>query len=184
MYYTHGLFLTCTQKSHLTCILVFTQCTSNFPLKSPCLNKESSLYILGGPASCSWWRIPIHPGPQSDNNCPTPWLLLLSHPTVHITLFPILWKAALTRCCPTRMASSASATSSWAMAARVRSWLSIRTLPSDNRLPFATFKSRQRSLRSLVTKMSRQKKYVMVYWPSQGQQAEFIALKLIKFISS
>jgi hypothetical protein len=28
-------------------------------------------YLLGGPASCSWWRIPIHPGPLSSNNYST-----------------------------------------------------------------------------------------------------------------
>ncbi len=47
-------------------------------------------YILGRPASCSWWRIPIHSGPLSGNNCPTLWLLPLSplsHPSAHITLF-------------------------------------------------------------------------------------------------
>jgi hypothetical protein len=47
-----------------------------------------TLHLLGGPASCSWLRIPIHPGPQSGKNCPTLWLLPpspFSHPTVHIT---------------------------------------------------------------------------------------------------
>ncbi len=40
------------------CILVSTQCTSNLSTKSPCINKESQFYLLGGPASCSRWRIP------------------------------------------------------------------------------------------------------------------------------
>ncbi len=47
-------------------------------------------YLLGGPASCSWWKIRIHSVPLSGNNCPTLWLLPLSplsHPSVHITLF-------------------------------------------------------------------------------------------------
>jgi hypothetical protein len=75
VYFTHGLFLICTQKI----LFVFTRHASRclrdvqaISSKPPCINKVSLLYLLGGPASCSWWQIPIHPGPQSGNNCPTP----------------------------------------------------------------------------------------------------------------
>ncbi len=74
MYFMHGLFLTCTQKSHLyymTSILVFT---SSLSLKSPFINKESPLYLFGGPASCLRWRIPIYSGPHCPPLCFYPFL--------------------------------------------------------------------------------------------------------------
>jgi hypothetical protein len=82
MYFMHGLFLTCTQNISF----VFTRHASQYWqdvqaifLKPSCINKVTTLYLLGGPASCSWWQISIHPGPHSGNNCSTPWLWPLSH---------------------------------------------------------------------------------------------------------
>ncbi len=54
--------------------------------QTPCKTIRNP-YLLGGPASCSWWWIPIHPGLQSGNKWPTLWLSPLSHPIAHITLF-------------------------------------------------------------------------------------------------
>ncbi len=61
---TYGLFLTCTQESHLYLLyttysyLVFTKCTYSFiePLAKIIMNP----YLLGGPVSCLWGWIPIH----------------------------------------------------------------------------------------------------------------------------
>jgi hypothetical protein len=90
VYSTHGLFLTCTQS--LVCIyatyryLIFTQYTSNLFIE-PLAKTLRNPYLLGGPASCLWWWIPIHYGPQPGTNCPTLQLSPLSHPSALITLF-------------------------------------------------------------------------------------------------
>ncbi len=84
MYFMHGLFLTCTQKSHLyymKSILVFT---SSLSLKSPFINKESPLYLFGGPASCLRWRIPSTLVPTAHHFAFTPFSPHSSHYTIYI----------------------------------------------------------------------------------------------------
>jgi hypothetical protein len=80
--FTHGLFLTCTQKScyiYKSFIAIFTKCTT-FPSKStPYISDKTTCFTyLESQHLCSWWEIPIHPCLWSANNCPTHWLLLLA----------------------------------------------------------------------------------------------------------
>jgi hypothetical protein len=81
-YFTHGLFITCTQKSryiYKSFIAIFTRCSAFPPNPTPCIiDKTTQLYLLGEQLLCSWWRIPIEPCLWSSNNCPTPLLLPLS----------------------------------------------------------------------------------------------------------
>ncbi len=63
---------------HTEISFVFTQHTNNQyshnvqPILSHTLQKTiENPHLLRGPASCSWWQIPFHPGPLSGNNCPT-----------------------------------------------------------------------------------------------------------------
>jgi hypothetical protein len=87
MYFMHSLFLTYTQIPDLYLhdmhSSIYTMYKQSF-IKAPWM-KTIPLYLLGGPASCLCWQISIHPGPQTGNNCPTPWFLSLS-PLSHSTI--------------------------------------------------------------------------------------------------
>ncbi len=80
LYSTHGLFLTCTQKSHLYLhnihmLNIYTMYSSLF-IKPFTNNKES---LLTWSASFLLVVANFHPPwPHSGSICPTPWLLPLS----------------------------------------------------------------------------------------------------------
>ncbi len=46
---------------------------------TPLLWKKQT-HLLGGPMSCSWWRIPIQSGPLLETNCPHPYFPNPPHP--------------------------------------------------------------------------------------------------------
>ncbi len=58
MYFTHGLFLTCTQKISFVFtghVSRYLQMYNNFQSKkNPCFNKVTPYYLLGEPPFCSW----------------------------------------------------------------------------------------------------------------------------------
>jgi hypothetical protein len=78
---------------HTRVSFVFTQQTVNVQaiLLNPLQKTIRNPYLLGKPASCSWWQIPIHSSPLSSNNYPTLWLFFAPFtsfpPTAYITLF-------------------------------------------------------------------------------------------------
>ncbi len=84
--FTHGLFLTFTQKSHYiyrSFIAIFTRFTAFLPDPTPYIfiRQPCPLLTLENQLHCSWWRIPI----WSANNCPTLCFapLTLANPTGH-----------------------------------------------------------------------------------------------------
>ncbi len=90
VYLTHGLFLTCTQKSRYIYnhSSQYLQNVQHFQPNRPLalLIKQPRFSYLESQLLCSWWRIPVYPclwsanncPLWSANNCPTPWLLPLS----------------------------------------------------------------------------------------------------------
>jgi hypothetical protein len=94
MYFTHGLFLTCTQKScyiYKSFIAIFTRCTAFPSNATPCIIDQTTLlYLLGEPAS---FLLVTNTHPPLSLVCqqlPNPLAfapLTLSYPTVQITLF-------------------------------------------------------------------------------------------------
>ncbi len=83
MYFTHGLFLTCTQEYHCiykSCKTIFTKCTAISIRTNPLHQQQSNpAYLIGEPAFLRAVTNTIHPCLWSANNCPTPWLLPLSY---------------------------------------------------------------------------------------------------------
>jgi hypothetical protein len=92
--FTHGLILTCTQKSryiYKSFIAIFTKCTTSLPNPTPHVgNKTTPLYLLGEPASLLVVTNTHPPLFLVCQQLPHPFAfapLTLSHPTVQNTLF-------------------------------------------------------------------------------------------------
>ncbi len=81
MYFTHGLFLTCTQKScfiYKSCIAICQNLQQFWPEPTPCIgNKTTPFTYLKSQLLCSWWRIPSTLVSVSQQ-LPHPWLLPFS----------------------------------------------------------------------------------------------------------
>ncbi len=69
---THGLFLTCSQESHLHLhnIQLINIYTIHRQLLIKHLARIKNPDLLGGPSSSSWWRIPIYFIPLPSSTAP------------------------------------------------------------------------------------------------------------------